>query len=1283
MVVSYEVNGLCMANLTANAIPDQGCLNMGINMSGLPTTLGNGAGNAKLYSVELIIDHTYNADLDITLTSPAGNTRNLVRDKGGDGDDMGNPNNCPTSVLLLVDGANATYPNNSNLTGTYAPEELLSGFTGDPNGRWILNVCDDANLDQGNLRFVRLTFCTMPTITASGSNSPVCSSGTLNLSATATGTAPLTYTWTGTGTFSPNANSSTPSVTGAATGNYNIVVSNVCGSTNVNVPVTVVPVPTTATVGSNQTVCEFGTSAGLGGNTPVNGTGSWGIVSGGTGTFSNVSTPNATFTHTGGAGPVVLRWSITNAPCAASTADVSIGISIPPSTAAAGGDQSTCVVDAVTLAATSPAIGTGAWSVVSGPSTSNAQFSNTASPSSTFLAAGGGGAYTLRWTVSNAPCTATTDDVLITVSEACTYYSRGNGQLTDAIWSTSPTGAAGAAVWGTTSDMVVQNGNTITNNSAQNVGSITVDNGGAMVLNGFNLTANGASVTANGTITANDNSTLTIAGSGTKTISLAAATSFWNLTCNASNGTTLTGSASIRNTLLLSDGAFDCTGNPVILESTATRTGRLGPVAATASYTGQLTANRYIPAGATNWRMMGSPVSGQTVNNWKDDFYTAGFPGSHSPNFASPVGSGILWPSIRWYDETNTGAGVNDGLIGVSSTGQSLTAGQGFAAWCGTGYSTTTAFTVDMTGAPHIASTPISLPMSYTNTGNASTDGWNMVCNPLPSPIAFNQISRGSDVDDYVTYFNPVQGNLATWDISNNLGVNGGTNTIQSSQAFWLKANGPLVATSVEEADKVESNTGGFFGGEQVQTATAVRLRIESAINQFSDETVVIFSSGEPAINGEDVPKFVFAHPDAPQISTQGAGGESIAINAYGPYSVDISIPVLVNVAINGNYAIVVTGLDAVGLTCMRLEDLATNTVTPLVEGATYTFAALANDDPNVARFVLRASAPVQLVATDATCNGRDDGAAVVNISNGPVDIIWTDADGVTLLEQNNVMPGTSELNALEAGEYGISISGDATCNTLTAVFVIEEPAALEAEAITEPSSCPATADGTIDLHVLGGAAPYTFVWSNESTSEDQEVVAGTYSVVITDANGCTFAPQEYVVGAGEGPDAGISVESITVIVGEEVHFAPNTLDGVSNTWDFGDGAVSTQLEGLHTYNVPGTYTVTLTVDDGDCTSTASLVIDVQTTTGLSTIVGQTLNAWVSGDQIVVDHNFGTTDPVIIRVIGTGGQLVQEHRVANASARISLPTSDLASGIWMVRVSSGTHMRTFALPIVH
>jgi subtilisin-like proprotein convertase family protein len=1195
VVISFEANGICMGQLPGNTIPDQGCVTIGVNTSGLPTTLGTAPGNARLYSVELIVDHTYNADLDITLTSPGGATRNLVLDEGGNGDDMGDPNNCPTAVLLLIDGGTATFPNNSNLTGSYAPEQTLAGFTGNPNGRWVLSVCDDANMDEGSVRLVRLNFCSVPQITASSSNSPVCASGTLNLSVTATGTLPLTYAWTGTGTYSPGASSATPSVTGPATGNYNIAVSNLCGSTNTNVPVTVTPVP---------------------------------------------------------------------------------------STAAAGGDQSTCAVDAVTLAANTPAVGTGAWSIVSGPSTNLSQFSNTASPTSTFLGDGGPGTYTLRWSISNGSCPASTDDVVITVN-ACAYYSRGSGNVGDAIWSLTPSGTAGAATWNASTNMVVQNGNTITTTADLQVGSITVDNGGTLVLGGFNLTANGAMVDVNGTLTANDNSTLTLAGSGAKTLDLASATSFWNLTCNAPDGTTLTGNATIRNTLLLPDGDFDCTGNPVTLASNATRTGRLGPVGATASYTGQLVVNRHIPAGATNWRMFGSSVAGRTVNDLKDDFYTAGFPGSHSPNFASPVGSGILWPSIRWYDETNTGAGINDGLSGATGTSQALTPGQGFAAWCGTGLTTTTAFNVDVTGTPNIATTPITLPMSYTNTGVPATDGWNMVSNPLPSPIAFDQISRGADVADYVTYFNPANGNLATWDISEGLGTNGGSNIIQSSQGFWLKATGSAVTTTVDEQDKVEGNTGGFFGGAEVQTANLVRLRVESNINQYSDETVVVFSSGQPAITSQDVPKFIFAHPDAPQIASMGDGGEMIAINAFGPFTTDISIPITVDVAVNGNYTIVATGLSNIGLSCVRLEDLATNTSTALVEGTEYTFTALATDDVNEPRFLLHATAPLQLTATDATCHGMDDGSASLQVTSGPVDVIWTDAEGADILEQNGVMPGTSDLVALPAGEYSIRVVGDAACSTRSTVFTIEEPAALEAETITLPSSCPDTEDGRIDLTVLGGEAPYTFQWSNEATTEDLDVAAGTYTVLITDANGCTFAPQEYVVGAGEGPDAGISVENTVVQVGDEILFAPNTYEGVSNTWDFGDGTTSTDLEAIHTYDVPGTYIVTLTVDNGDCISTATLEVAVETTTGITTDVGRNLNAWVSGDLIVVDHDFGGQDPVLIRVFNSGGQLAMEKKVAQAPARITLPANELATGVWLVRVSSGAVYRTFALPIVH
>src|SRR5204862_112276 len=111
-----------------------------------------------------------------------------------------------------------------------------------------------------------------------------------------------------------------------------------------DVTVTLSPPPTTATTGGPQSICALGTSTGLGGNTPTEGTGAWSIVSGGTGTFApDAATPNATFTHATGAGPIVLRWTISNA-CASSTADVTVTILPAPTTATAGGPQSICAL---------------------------------------------------------------------------------------------------------------------------------------------------------------------------------------------------------------------------------------------------------------------------------------------------------------------------------------------------------------------------------------------------------------------------------------------------------------------------------------------------------------------------------------------------------------------------------------------------------------------------------------------------------------------------------------------------------------------------------------------------------------------------------------------------------------------------------------------------------------------------------------------------------------------------------------------------------------------------
>ncbi|MBK9146303.1 MAG: proprotein convertase P-domain-containing protein [Flavobacteriales bacterium] len=155
------VNGSCGNNV---AIADNGCAtnnNMlaSIAISGQPNALGT---NVGLSSVEIILTHTYRSDLQMRLISPAGQELLLVNQRGGSGDNFGNNSNCPTAVFRLITGGAAltTIPGTTaNVTGNYSPEVSLTGFnTDDPNGNWIFKVCDNAGIDIGALRHIRLNF---------------------------------------------------------------------------------------------------------------------------------------------------------------------------------------------------------------------------------------------------------------------------------------------------------------------------------------------------------------------------------------------------------------------------------------------------------------------------------------------------------------------------------------------------------------------------------------------------------------------------------------------------------------------------------------------------------------------------------------------------------------------------------------------------------------------------------------------------------------------------------------------------------------------------------------------------------------------------------------------------------------------------------------------------------------------------------------------------------------------------------------------------------------------
>ncbi|HLM73842.1 MAG TPA: proprotein convertase P-domain-containing protein, partial [Polyangiaceae bacterium] len=107
-------------------------------------------------AVRLSIDHTFDGDLDISLVSPAGTTRDLSSDNGSSGPDY-------TATIFDNACATAITAGMPPYTGCYTPEQPLTLLNGqNPDGVWLLNVYDDASGDTGAITNWSLALCVTP-----------------------------------------------------------------------------------------------------------------------------------------------------------------------------------------------------------------------------------------------------------------------------------------------------------------------------------------------------------------------------------------------------------------------------------------------------------------------------------------------------------------------------------------------------------------------------------------------------------------------------------------------------------------------------------------------------------------------------------------------------------------------------------------------------------------------------------------------------------------------------------------------------------------------------------------------------------------------------------------------------------------------------------------------------------------------------------------------------------------------------------------------------------------
>ena len=152
------------------------------------------------------------------------------------------------------------------------------------------------------------------------------------------------------------------------------------------------------------------------------------------------------------------------------------------------------------------------------------------------------------------------------------------------------------------------------------------------------------------------------------------------------------------------------------------------------------------------------------------------------------------------------------------------------------------------------------------------------------------------------------------------------------------------------------------------------------------------------------------------------------------------------------------------------------------------------------------------------TCHGADDGSIGLDITQGtgPYEYLWS----------NGSM--SESLDELEPAMYTLTIT-DANGCTFISSNQITEPEPLNAQETIVDSQT--DTDGSIEVVVTGGTAPYSFLWSNGSTDQNiDQLQAGTYMLTITDANGCTLI-QEYEVS---------EIVSIDQNIIEDLRFFPN-----------------------------------------------------------------------------------------------------------------------------------------------
>ena len=321
------------------------------------------------------------------------------------------------------------------------------------------------------------------------------------------------------------------------------------------------------------------------------------------------------------------------------------------------------------------------------------------------------------------------------------------------------------------------------------------------------------------------------------------------------------------------------------------------------------------------------------------------------------------------------------------------------------------------------------------------------------------------------------------------------------------------------------------------------------------------------------------------------------------------------------------------GLTNEVSPNQPTGLFTDLLAG-TY-FVRVQSDDCQVTSTAITITQPDPLlidtgntIFNDVTCNGADDGSITVNMLGGTGIYQYAISPNLDRFSDDNTF------DELAPGDYTIIAQDSNGCFELFEA-TIEEPEVLEVSAIATPEICVGEEDGTIELTITGGTAPYSTRLLDETNfvldrTSFANMASGLYIIYIEDAQGCE---ETITVTVDAGVNLGAQVEPVYGCNGNTPNNYVNiVLDDLSIENDVLFGLDTTdpsemQLNPFFRDIAPGTHYIAISHENG-CMTTYSFEIeafDPLTLTVSETNINE-ITAVAGGGRENYTYYFGDTN---------------------------------------------------------